>query len=110
MPRPRPLQTFDAGRAHDRLVSAGEADERLALAVVVGRPDDENGALAGDAAFAPVLRLETAPEADERVLLPLAADRRLVGVAGKDAELVRKLHQHVHDRAPHLLGRTAADR
>ena len=39
------------------------------------------------------LRLDAAPHADERVLLPLAPDRRLVGVPGEDACVRRELHQ-----------------
>jgi hypothetical protein len=56
------------------------------------------------------LGLGSPPDAHERVLLPLAADRRLVGVAGQHANLGRKLHQDVHHRAADLLEVSPAHR
>ena len=50
-----------------------------------------------------------APHLDERVLGALAADRRLVGVTGQHARLVRERHEDVHDRGAHLLEVPAAD-
>ena len=58
----------------------------------------------------PVLAVEAAPEADERVLLPLAPDRRLVRVPREHARLGRELHEDVHHRPPHLVGRSTPDR
>ena len=43
-------RALDPRAADDRLAPVCEADERLALAVVVGRPDDERRLLAGDRA------------------------------------------------------------
>src|SRR6266508_801070 len=92
-------EPLKARAAHDRFAAVGEADERLPPAVVVGRPDGDHRLVAADAAGLIPLGFETSPEADERVLLPLAADRRLVGVTRKDARAGRQLHQHVHYRA-----------
>ena len=88
--------------ADDRVAAVVEPDPGLAVAVVVGRPDDQGRVLAADPHALRALGLGAAPDADERVLLPLAPDRRLVGVAGKDAHLGRQLHQHVHHRAADL--------
>src|SRR5919201_5053992 len=103
---PLPL---DARAPHDRLAAVGEANERLALAVVIRRPDDECRLLAADAT-PPASFLEAAPVADERVVLPLALERGLVRVAREHAQLVRQPEQHVHHRAAHLLVVAAADR
>ena len=58
-------------------------DERLAVAVVVGRPDDELGLVAVDAHRLAERGRRAAPVGDERVALPLTPDRRLVGVTGQ---------------------------
>ena len=81
----------------------------LALAVVVGRPDDERGVAAGDTDAFRALQLDAAPHAHERVVLALAADGRLVRLAGQDARLVRQRHEDVHHRRAHLLEVAAAD-
>ena len=83
--RPNPAwrassQQLDARGADDPLVAAVEADEELPLAVVVGRGDEHRPLLPAEPAAAAVLAVEPAPEADERVALPLPADRRLLGV------------------------------
>src|SRR5919202_6531953 len=80
-------EPLDAGAADDGVAAVVEAHPRLAPAVVVGRPDDEDRVAAADAAGLRPLRLDAAPDADERVLLPLAADRRLLSMAGKDERL-----------------------
>src|SRR5919204_3974393 len=85
--RERRLKPLDARAADDRVPAVVEAHPDLALAVVVGRPDDERRVATADAAALRPLRLDPAPDAHERVLLPLAADRRLLGVAGEDARL-----------------------
>src|SRR5205085_4983704 len=91
-----------------RLAAVGESYESFSFPVVVRRPDDERRFLAADTA--PVASLvESAPVADEWILLPLATDRRLVRVARKDAQLVGKSEQDVHHRAAHLLVVTTAD-
>src|SRR4029453_14315147 len=59
--------------------------------------------LAADAARLISLRIDPAPDADERILLPLPADRRLLRVAGEHAGLRRQGHQDVHDRVPDRL-------
>jgi phage shock protein A len=58
------------------------------------------------------LRVDAAPDADERVRVPLAPDGRLLAVAGVDRGLVGKTHEHVHDRAAKVVERVgrAADR
>ena len=48
-------------------------------------------------------RLDSAPDADERVSVPLAPDRRLLAVTRVDDELVRQPHEHVHDRATQVV-------
>src|SRR5205085_4430520 len=77
----------DAGAADDRVFAVREPDPGLALAVVVGAPDDERRVAAADLHSLGSLRSGAAPDAYERVLVPLAADRRLVGVPGQDAPL-----------------------
>src|SRR5262249_14825284 len=100
----------DAGGADDRLRSALEPDERLALAVVVRRPDHDLRRLVADAAGAPVLGVEPPPEAHERVLVPLPADRRLVRVTGQDPDLMRQGHENLHHRGADLGDRATPDR
>src|SRR5919204_5972066 len=109
--RPALAEPFHARAADNRVAAVvGEPHPRLALAVVVGRPDDERRVAAADAAALRPLRLGPAPYTYERVLLPLAADRRLVGVAREDARLRRWLHQDVPYRAAELAEVAAADR
>ena len=93
------LQALDARATDDGVAPVGEANPRLALAVVVGRPHDQRRRLAADRHRLRALRLGAAPHADEHVRLPLVADRRLVGVTRVDAQLVRQRHQHVHHRS-----------
>src|SRR5439155_17984156 len=78
----------DAGAAHDGVLAVVEADPGLALAVIVGRPDDERRLAAADRYALGALRSRATPDAHERVLLALAADCRLVGMARQDARLV----------------------
>src|SRR5215210_4784681 len=95
------LQTLDARAAHDRLPPVVEADERLALAVVVRRPDEQRGRPAGDANLVARSLGGAEPVADERVLVALTSDRRLVGVPGEDARLRRQpADEDVDDRVP----------
>src|SRR5689334_14434084 len=100
---------LDAGAADDRLAAVAEAHERLAVAVVVRRPDDELGLLALHANGLAERGGDAAPVGDERVVLPLASDRRLVGVPGEYPDLGREGHEAVHDRALDDVGRSAAD-
>src|SRR6185312_4358760 len=94
-----PLAALDVRAADDRVAASGEADPGLALAVVIRRPDDENCFLAADANGLCPFGLDAAPDPDERVLLPLAPDRRLLRVAREHARVGRQLHQDVHHRA-----------
>ena len=55
-------------------------------------------------------RLDPPPDAHERILVPLAADRRLVGVAREHAQLVGERHEAVHHRGPNLGEIAATDR
>ena len=79
------LEALDARAADDRVAAVVEPNPRLAAAVVVRRPDDQRCVFAGDADSLRSFRLRAAPDSDERVLLPLPPDRRLVGVPGQDA-------------------------
>src|SRR5205823_2111694 len=99
---PQRSTAFNPRAADDRVAAVGEADPRLALAVVVRRPDDEGRVLAADPDALGALGIQAAPDPDERVVLPLAADRRLVRVPGQDARVVGKLHEHVHHGATNL--------
>jgi phage shock protein A len=99
-----------ARAADDRVAPVVEAHPGLAAAVIVRRPDDQGRVLAGDTHALRSLRLDTPPDSDERVLLPLTADRRLVGVAREDSGLRWQLHQDVHYRLPHLFEVPAPDR
>src|SRR5262245_25323674 len=49
------------------------------------------------------LGLGATPDTDERVLLPLPSDRRLLAVAGINHQLGREAHEDVHDRAPEVV-------
>jgi hypothetical protein len=53
-------------------------------AVVVVAEQDQRGRLAERRARLRALAVEAAPDADERVVLPLVGDGRRVGVAGVD--------------------------
>ena len=79
---------LDPRAADDPLGAVGEADERLALAVVVRRPDDERRVVTCDPDGLVDRGRGAEPVAQERVLLALAPDRRLLGVAGEHARLV----------------------
>src|SRR5207342_3039933 len=92
------LEALDARGTDNRLRTVGEADERLALPVIVGRPDDDRGVVALDTAHTTVLGIEPPPKPHERVLFPLAFDGGLVGVPGEHAQMVWERHEHVHDR------------
>src|SRR3954447_11062156 len=71
-------------RARDDVVRAvvGPADPRLVAAVVVVAPEHEPRLAVPHGARLVALRVQPAPDADERVVLPLVADRRRLGVAG----------------------------
>src|SRR3954465_14401712 len=65
----------DPGAAGDGVRPVREAHPGLVGAVVVGRPQHQPGRVAADRAALVALRIEAAPDADERVGLPLVADR-----------------------------------
>src|SRR5215204_3620207 len=92
------LAALDAAAGHDVVAAVRPAHPCLVAAVVVRRPQDQRGLLALDPAGLGALLVESAPQAHERVRLPLVTDRRRIGVAGMHARLVRQLHQHIHDR------------
>src|SRR4051812_7405682 len=100
---------LDRRAADDRVLAVLVAHPGLALAVVVGAPDDERRRAAADLHGVRALGLDAAPDANERVVLPLAPDRRDVAVAGQDAPVVRHRHVHVHHRALHLFEVATAD-
>src|SRR4051812_9510631 len=86
-------------RAGDDVVApVGPADPRLVPAVVVVAPHDERRRVAPDGDLLLALGVDAAPYADERVVLPLVADRRGLGVAGVDLGRRIELHEAVHDR------------
>src|SRR5439155_20708518 len=90
------LAALDARAADDGVPAVVEADPGLPAAVVVRRPHDDRRLLTSDTTTLGAFGLHAAPDSDERVLLPLAPDRRLVGVTREGARLRRKLHQDVH--------------
>src|SRR5262249_11894147 len=99
----------DARAADDCLVAVVEAHPPLAVAVVVGRPADERRVATSDAHALAAFFLRSAPDADERILPALAADRRLFGVAREDAHGVGQLEENLHHRASHSLHVAASD-
>src|SRR5262249_30708612 len=101
---------LDRRAADDGVLAVLEADPRLALAVVVGAPDDQRRVAAADLHALGALGVGAAPDAAERVVLPLAADRGDVAVAGEDAPVVGHLHVDVHHGGLELLEVAAADR
>src|SRR5213079_2678491 len=85
----------------DRLFSAGAFDARAAdggfFAVVeVGRPDEERRVAPADPHSLAPLVLRATPDADERILPALAADRGFVRVARQDTHRVGQLEQDLH--------------
>src|SRR5919109_3498881 len=103
---------FDSRTADDRVAPVPEAHPGFSAPVVVRRPDDEGRLVTADETPLLALEVEPAPDADERVVLPLPADRRLVRVTGVHAHVRREAHEDVHDRPAHVLERIAraADR
>src|SRR6266566_6360527 len=99
----------DVRAADDRLRTVVEAHPGLPLAVVVGRPDEKRRVTPSNPHALASLLLPAAPDPYERILPPLAPDRRLVGMAGQDACRVGQLEENVHHRAPHGSHVTAAD-
>src|SRR6185437_8237269 len=81
--------SHNGGAANDGILAVVEPDPGLALAVVVRAPDDQGRRPAAHRDLFGPLRLHAAPDADERVRVPLTADRRLVGVAGEQPPFVR---------------------
>src|SRR3954469_5025173 len=93
--------TLDLGSGHDVVGAVvGPADPGLVAAVVVVAPEDEARLAVPHRARLVTLWVQPAPDADERVVLPLVADGRRVGVARADHRLGRELHELVHDRGP----------
>src|SRR5204862_2097601 len=90
---PETLVALHARTADDRVTTVGEPHPGLALAVVVRRPDDERRVVAADAHPLRALRLDAAPDPDERVLLPPAPHRRLAAVPPEPAPLVPHRHE-----------------
>src|SRR4029077_16888801 len=76
---------FDLTAPDDRVAAVRVAHPGLVRAVVVRAEQDQRRLRAPDAAGLVPFRIEPAPDADERVLLPLVADRRRQGVTGMDA-------------------------
>ena len=95
--RQRPLATL-LTRATMSSRAVGPAHPGLVAAVVVVAEQDERRRLAQRGARLVALGVQAAPDADERVVLPLLGDRRRVGVARADHGLGRQREQHVHDR------------
>ena len=77
----RASAALDARTADDRLATVGEPHERLTVAVVVRRPDDELRLGTGHAHRLTERGRRATPVGDERIALPLTSDRRLVGVS-----------------------------
>src|SRR6266566_7622853 len=100
---------LDGRAADDRVLAVLVAHPGLALAVVVGAPDDERRRAAADRHTFRAFGLDAAPDPHEGVVLPLAPDRRDVAVARQHAPVVRHLHVHVHHGALHLLEVATAD-
>ena len=71
----------DGAAGHDVVPAVVPADPGLVAAVVVGRPQHQGRLVLPHLAAVLGLLVETAPHPHERVLLPLVADRRGVGVA-----------------------------
>src|SRR3954453_8724556 len=92
---------FESAPAGGRLFAVVEAHPRLAVAVVVGRPDEECRVAPSDPNSLVSLRLGATPDADEGILPALAPDRRLVGVPRQDARAVRQLEEDLHHRPPY---------
>src|SRR3954447_20018237 len=84
--------------ADDLVLRLAEAHPGLVRAVVVGRPQHERPLAPADAHRVAALGVEPAPDADERVALPLVEDRRRVGVPGMDADRLVEDHHALHDR------------
>src|SRR4030095_3215505 len=91
-----PLLTPQA--ADDRLVAVVETHPRLAVSVVVRRPDEERRVATAYAHPLAAFLLRAAPDAHERVLAALTPDRRLVRVPREDARRVGQLEEHLHHR------------
>src|SRR6202007_2543154 len=81
---------LDVGAADDRLISAVEPPPGLALAVVVGRPDEQRRLAPSYAHVLGAFALLAAPDPDERIRAALAPDRRLDRVAGQHAGGIRQ--------------------
>src|SRR6478672_3680063 len=92
------VSALDLAATDQRVAPVGVADPRLVRAVVVGAEEDQRRLLAADAARLVALGIHPTPDADERVLLPLLADRRRQRVTRVDPRLVRQRHELVHDR------------
>src|SRR5690606_21298798 len=96
---------LDLRAADDRIRTVFEANPGLVAAVVVRSPEDHRRRLAlpcvggADRDRVRALGIEPAPDAQERVVLPLVSDRRRLAMTRMDAGLRGQLHQLVHDRA-----------
>src|SRR4029079_13579081 len=90
---PRGSGPADLRAAGDRLDAVVvEADQRLVAAVVVGRPEQQRRVTAvlvagADRAALVAGLVEAAPEADERVVLPLRDHGRRLAVAGVEPDV-----------------------
>src|SRR5919201_451053 len=99
---------LDLRAGHDVVAPVRPADPRLVAAVVVVAEQHERGRLAHRRARLGALGVEAAPDADERVGLPLVGDRRRLRMPGADDGLGRHLHERVHDRRAQVgVGRVA---
>src|SRR3954453_4646471 len=93
--------TLDLGSRHDVVGAVvGPADPGLVAAVVVVAPQHEARLAVPHRARLGALGIQSAPDVDEGVALPLLADRARVGVARAHDRLVRERHELVHDRGP----------
>src|ERR1700684_2999568 len=90
--------SLDARARHDVVGAVRPADPRLRAAVVVLAEQHQRRRLAERDARLGALRVQTAPDEDEAVRVPLARDARRAGVAWVDDRLRRQLHQRAHDR------------